>query len=166
MPNPPRWLSTLIQVRRQHRDGCRRQLDEAVRAEAVLAEKSGDVQTQLAEIIEVRRRTAAAGACDLNLLLAAQRHQATLQRVQQTTAEQIEVLQREIDRRRSMVVAAEQQVRVLEKLSEQKVQQAMCAEGRREMKRLDELATIMYSTEAGSFGNEVGSFGYEAGRSL
>jgi flagellar export protein FliJ len=166
MSNPPRWLSTLIQVRRQHRDACRRQLDEAVRAEAVLAEKSGEVQEQLAELTDFRRRTAAAEACDLNLLLAAQRHQAALKREQQSTTEQIELVQKEVDRRRSIVVAAEQQVRVLDKLSEQKVQQARRAEDRREAKRLDEVATIMRSTEAGSFGNESGSFGYEAGRSL
>ena len=157
MSKPPRWLTTLIQIRRQHRDTCRRQLEEAVRAELLLTEKFGKAQQQIAEITEMRRRTAAVGACDLNLLLAAQRHQAVLHREQQENAEQTQAVQKEIERRRSVVVAAEQQVRVLERLSEQKIEQAIRTENRREAKRLDELATIMHSTEAGSFGHEAGN---------
>jgi flagellar export protein FliJ len=130
-------------------------LDDAVRAEEVLAEKSADIQRQVAELTELRRRTSVAGECNLSLLLAAQRHQAALLREQQATGEQMELIQNEIDRRRSVLVAAEQQVRVLEKLSEKKVRDATLAADRREAKRLDELATIMHSAEPGSFGKEL-----------
>jgi flagellar export protein FliJ len=110
----------------------------------------------MAEITELGRRTSVAGECNMSLLIAAQRHKAALLREQQATAEQLELVQNEIDRRRSVLAAAEQQVRVLEKLSEKKVQDAVHAADRREAKRLDELATIRHSTEAGSFGYEVG----------
>lgn len=147
MPTPPRWLTTLTQLRRQHRDGCQRKLNDAVRAETLLADRADAVELQMAELAALRRRTLAGGGCDLNLLLSAQRHQAALHREQQATAEQLDLVRQEVDRRRANVVAAERRVRTLEKLSERRVQEAIRLADRREAKRLDELATIMHKAE-------------------
>jgi flagellar export protein FliJ len=138
----PGWLSTLIQVRRQHRDDCRLHLGEAVRAEGLLEERRLAIERQIAEVRESRLRTAASRDCDLNALLAAQRHQAALYVDQKALTGQMDVLRREIDRRQALVLAAEQQLSVLEKLAERKMQEAWLEAERREVKRLDELASL------------------------
>jgi flagellar export protein FliJ len=130
----------MIQLRRQNRDECRRQLDEAERAEAILTDQIAAADAQAASNAQMRRRVASNGSCDLNLLLAAQRHQAALEQERQALSQQIGLVAREVERRRATLVEAEQQVRMMERLSERKQAESRCKALQQESKRLDELA--------------------------
>jgi flagellar export protein FliJ len=77
-------------------------------------------------------------------MLAAQRYQAALQAERQMLAQQNDLLNREIERRRAALQEAEQQVRMLEKLSERKQQAARAEASKLEAKRLDELACLRF----------------------
>jgi flagellar FliJ protein len=72
-------------------------------------------------------------------VLAAQRYQLVLEAQRRALAEQAARLDEEIERRREDVVAADQQVRVLDKLRERRQREHRYAAERAEAKRLDEV---------------------------
>ena len=143
MSSSPRWLTTLIELRRQERTERRRQLDEAQRAADILFEKDRVLERETGQATELRRGAAVAGGFDINRLLAAQRHQAALLMEQSAIRQQLQLLEQEIQRRRAALVEAEKQVRILEKLAERKTHEARMLSELREAKRLDELASVM-----------------------
>jgi flagellar protein FliJ len=143
MSSSPRWLTTLIELRRQARTERRRQLDEAQRAADILIEQDCVLERETGQASELRRGAAMAGSFDINRLLAAQRHQAALLMEQSAVRQQLQLLEQEIQRRRAALIEAEKQVRTLEKLAERKVREARSRADLREAKRLDELASVM-----------------------
>lgn len=145
--SPPSWLSTLTQLRRQERDESRRRLDEALEAALDAAQKDQALASEAEHAKQLRRSAAASGACDLNLLLAAQRHQAALEMERRSVAQQSELLQQEVERRRAALAKADQQLRILDRLSERKAQQARREAALRETKRLDDVATVLFDRE-------------------
>ena len=53
----------------------------------------------------------------------------------------------EVERRRQVVVEADRQVRVLEKLAEKQLAEHLVEEGRADMKELDEQAAVIFSRQ-------------------
>ncbi len=133
-------LATLLRVRETARDECRVSLAEAQRADE-------ELQEQLTRLGEIRlglqeecRKVAEPGSLDVERLAEAHRYVASLRLDEENLRRRRETLAVEIERRRQAVLAADRDVRVLDKLRERRLQRHRIEEGRRESKLLDEAA--------------------------
>ena len=73
-------------------------------------------------------------------MIESQRYEVTLRAYEKQTLAQRERLAVEIERRREALLAANREVRVLEKLREHQIERHREEENRRDIKRLDEIA--------------------------
>ncbi len=141
-------LATLMRIRQQVRDQRRGQLAEAYDAESQLKQRAEDLNQDLRQLNDEYRRAGGTGSVDVDRLLAAQRYEVVLRSQRQQLREQIDMLATEIERRRLALVEADRDVRVLEKLREKQLRRHREEEGRRETKRLDEVAQQRVAREA------------------
>ena len=141
-------LASLLRLREAARDERRRHLAEALRAESVLR----DHRAALEKNVEVMRRQARAAAqpghIDVDRLLEAQRYELALRAQVAIAEQQAAELRQEIENRRQALVAADREVRVLEKLRQRHLERFRAEEARREVKRMDEIASLAYSNAA------------------
>lgn len=140
-------LATLLRLREALRDERRAQLADAFRVEEVLTAQRGELAAQLQEAR--RQQTSLPGIVDVDRILAAQRHEAALMMEQNALDEQQAHVAAEIERRREALVAADQDVRVLEKLREAQFARWRGEEERQSIKMLDEVASRTWRREAG-----------------
>jgi flagellar FliJ protein len=133
-------FDTLKKIRESERQQRRLELAQALQAEQL-------VETQIhqleAEEQETRTRCQAAagpGRVDVDTLLDIHRYAAILKVRVQLLRDQLARLRTEIERRRQVLVEADRQVRVLEKLRERQWDEYCLAESRREVKNMDEVA--------------------------
>ena len=141
-------LATLLRLREATRDERRSQLAEAYLAEQKLNERKAEV---VAEAAELRRRygqAATVGALDVDQLLDSHRYEMVLAAQLKFIADQYAKLAVEIEKRRQALVAADREVRVLEKLRENLRERHRQEEQHVEMKQIDEVAGRMYSETA------------------
>ena len=143
-------LNTLQKVREIHRDQQRSSLAEAFRAEHVLAESRADLALEEQQLRELQRSETSGQYLDVNRLLEAQRYELLLKAQSQELAKQAVLLAAESERRRQMLVEADREVRVLEKLDERHRDAHNRVEQRAETKRLDEAATVRWRVERGA----------------
>ena len=134
-------LSTLKKLRESHRDELRLKLGEAYRAERLLAERAAAIRTEEEEAQEVQRGILDASTTDVSQLLDAQRYVAVLRNELTTLHNQSQMLATEIEKRRQALVAADQQVRVLEKLHERQLEAHERKLLKAEVKVMDEIAS-------------------------
>jgi len=133
-------LATLLKLRRAQRDRCRQSLAEAQRAQEVLRAQSGELDRQLVALRAEVEAATRPGPLHVDRLLESQRYELIVQAQQQQLAEKCQVLKTELERRRVVLVEADRQVKVLEKL-EQRQSERHHAEGQRRLWReLDEIA--------------------------
>jgi flagellar FliJ protein len=131
-------LATLLRLKEADRDERRAELAEAFRAAETIDERLAEVREHM-KIVR-KQQTVGAGGFDVDRLIEAGRYEMVL-RVQQLQLEQNrKQVQVEIDRRREILVAADREVRVLEKLRETQQQKERIEMERLAMKRLDEIA--------------------------
>ena len=135
-------LATLLKLREATRDERRTELAQAYRADEVLSKNLDQVQTELIALEDQCRKAAGPGKIDIDRLIEAQRYEIILKVQQRSMNEQRERLAAEIERRRVALLAANREVRILEKLREHQVEQHSQAENRLEIKRLDEVARL------------------------
>ena len=140
-------LTTLLRLREAARDQRRGQLAEAFRAEEALHARLSELEYDLGELKRQYRQTAAAGPLDVDPLIDAQRYELLLLAEQQSIGQQSQTLAVEIDKRREALVAADREVRVLEKLRETQADRHRSDEEQREMKQMDEVASRRVETE-------------------
>ena len=133
-------LATLLRLHEATRDQRRGQLAEAFRAEEALRHRLSELEYDLTEMKRHYRQSAAAGALDVDRLIDAQRYELVLMAEQQVIEKQGQALAAEIEKRREALVAADRDVRVLEKLRESQAQRHQTEEGLLEIKQLDEMA--------------------------
>ncbi|MBN2477100.1 MAG: flagellar export protein FliJ [Pirellulales bacterium] len=133
-------LATLLQLREAARDERRSELAEVYRLDELLQERLDDVLRQLGSLRGQCRRVAAPGAIDVDQLVEAQRYELTLRSQQKLLEQQRLTVTDEIERRRQVLVDANRDVRVLEKLRDKQSRRHREEEGRREIKQLDEVA--------------------------
>lgn len=131
-------LVTLLRLREAVRDQRRLQLADALRVGAALEEQSGELEQRLAEAR--RAQAAPAGMVDVDRLLEAQRYELALEMERRRLVRQQETVAQEIAQRRNALVAADQEVRALDKLREAQAQQWQEEHARRESKEMDEVA--------------------------
>jgi len=133
-------LATLLKLRERHRDERREQLAEAYRAQELLEERKSEIDAEIKVVDNQVRHAAGAGVVKVDQLVDRGRYELILKAELHQLATQSKKLEEEIDRRRTLLIDANRQVRVLEKLSEK--QEARHREEfiRREQKVYDEIA--------------------------
>ena len=133
-------LATLLRLREATRDQRRTELAEAYRVDDVLQQRIEQMDRELVALRTQCRQAAAPGAIDIDQLVAAQRYELVLRAQRKQVSGQREQVAAEIERRRQVLVEANRDVRVLEKLREKQAKRHRQEENRREIKRLDEVA--------------------------
>ena len=133
-------LATLLRLRETTRDDCRVQLAEAQRADAELQAQSARLDAEQQQLQRECRTAGGPGTVDLPHLVEACRYASALRAQEAELQQQRRALDAEIDRRRQALLAADRDVRMLEKLRENQWQAHRQAEERQEGKRLDETA--------------------------
>jgi flagellar export protein FliJ len=133
-------LAPLLRLHEATRDEKRAQLAEAYRAEELLRERMREIDHELAGLKEECRQSAQPGAVDVDRLLDAQRYEVLMLAQRQVMQQHEQTLAAEIERRREALVAADREVRILEKLREKQQQEHRQAEHYEEVKVLDEVA--------------------------
>lgn len=132
-------LATLLKLRRVVRDERRRHLAEALHADAILQERRAELEETLAQVR--REYHLGQGPLDVDQILNTQRYEMVIRSESQLLAQQSATLESEIENRRQAAVAADRDLRVLEMLRDRQAERYRQAEARREMKRLDEIAS-------------------------
>lgn len=135
-------LATLLKLREATRDERRGELAQAYRADEVLQGYLEQTQSELGELKEQCRKAAGPGMIDIDQLIEAQRYEVILKAQQSHLNEQRERLAAEIERRRVALLAANREVRIMEKLREHQAEQHKQEENRLDIKRLDEVARL------------------------
>jgi flagellar export protein FliJ len=147
MPKFTFRLASVLRMRCAQRDERRAELAQAFQAEEILRQQKHEIACELAELR--RQRTTPGGELNVDVLLDAARYEFVLSAQQQALEEQTEKVSAEIERRRQALVAADQQVRTLEKLQETQQQRHHAAEQTREQSYLDEVAQQPTVRDAG-----------------
>jgi len=133
-------LATLLRLREATRDERRAELAEAYRADDVLREHLDRLGQELVRLQAQCRQVVGPGTVDVDRLVEVQRYEVTLRAQQNRLAGQREAVRAEIDHRRQALLAADRDVRLLEKLREKQAWRHHQEEHRREIKQLDEVA--------------------------
>ncbi len=135
-------MAMLLKLREAARDERRAELGKAHRADDVLAENLKRIEAAVKALVDRCRKAAGPGTIDLDLLIEAQRYEIILKVQQRHVNEQRAKLAVEIEHRRVALLAANREVRVLEKLRQRQLEQHNQAENRLDIKRLDEVARL------------------------
>jgi flagellar FliJ protein len=133
-------LATLQKVREARRMQQRQALAEAFRAEDVLSETRAALAGEEMELRAMQRSATEGKYLDINRLLEAQRYELLLKARGQELAKQAMLLAAETERRRQLLVEADRDVRVLERLDERHREEHIRRTRRNELKQLDETA--------------------------
>ena len=133
-------LLTLLKVREAARDERRARLAEAYLALEKLQQRGASLVVEADQLKQHYFGGQGRGAVDVDQLLSAHRYQMVLAAELQVVVQQQTAVTAEIEKRRQALVAAETEVRVLEKLKEKQYQRHQEEERAIENKRLDEVA--------------------------
>lgn len=139
MPRFQFRLASVLRLREAARDERRLRLAEALRAEQLLGEQRAQVQAALGDVQQRARDAARPGPVQVDRLVDAQRYELVLLAQLADLGQKAQLLAREIDARRQALVAADRDVRVLEKLREQQRERHRAGEQARDTKQLDEI---------------------------
>jgi flagellar protein FliJ len=137
-------LETLLRLRVAERDQRRAELAKAIRAAQMLQSEERKLQEEQTEAAERGRALKSPGAADVDAIMQTHRYEVVLAVRRRQFAAQIDQVETEVERRRQVVVEADRQVRVLEKLRERQAAAYQQQVGRLEAKQYDEMAAIGY----------------------
>ncbi|MHB1035593.1 MAG: flagellar export protein FliJ [Pirellulales bacterium] len=140
-------LSSVLKLREATRDERRAQLAEAYRADEILQTRLAELDRIVADLKGRYLQAAGPGPIEVDRLLEAQRYELIVTVERKTVERQRTALAVEIEKRRENLVAADRDVRVLEKLRETQAERHRDDENRQEMKVLDEVAGRAASRE-------------------
>jgi flagellar FliJ protein len=135
-------LETLLRLRIAERDQRRAELAKAIRAEDMLRGDLQAMQRQQSALADRGRQLKSPGAADVDALLQTHRYELVLLAHQRQLSSQLAQVEAETQRRRLILVEADQQVRVLEKLRERQLRAHRQQAARLEVKQLDEQALL------------------------
>jgi flagellar FliJ protein len=133
-------LETLLKMRRDERDEQRQQYAKALEAQRILHDQIAQVQREIHETQQLLRTNSAPGAVDVDRLLRTHRYELLLQAQVQQLEQQAQRVAQEVERRRTNLLQADREVRLLEKLKERQFETFQRNEQRREQKALDEIS--------------------------
>jgi flagellar export protein FliJ len=132
-------MATLLRLREANRDERRVQLAEAQRAEQIVANRLSSIEADLHGLTKRCQRDLRPGQIDVDRLMEAQRYELILRAERLAAGEQQKIVSQEVERRREALVAADREVRVLEKLRERQFERHREDQQREETKVLDEV---------------------------
>jgi flagellar export protein FliJ len=132
-------LATYLRLREALRDERRSHLAQAYRAEEVIVQEERRLEAESTAMAAKVRDFARPGEIDVDRLADAQRYQMVLKAQQQHVAAQRALVKTEIQRRHQVLVEANRDVQVLEKLRSRQSDQHRYQENRREIAHLDEI---------------------------
>jgi flagellar protein FliJ len=136
-------LKALLAVREATRDERRVELAEAQAESRELSERRAGLERELANQQDLVRSGTSPGRIDVDRLKTGHRYDLVLRRELHVLSEHEQALAAEIERRREALVAADREVRVLEKLRERQHEQFRQQQTLRETKQLDEVAALV-----------------------
>lgn len=137
-------LETLLRLRMAERDQRRADLAKALRAEAMLQAEQARLQGEQQGQVNTSRQLKAPGAANVDALLQSHRYERVLEAQSKHVASQLAQVQTEVERRRQVLVEADRQVRVLEKLRERQAAAYQAQQSRLETKQLDEAGLVAH----------------------
>jgi flagellar FliJ protein len=141
-------LETLHRLRMAERDERRADLAKALRAEEMLREQDARLASEQEELRAAVRTRSSPGEADVDGLVRTHRYHLILKSQREQLAGQIQQVAAEVQRRRQILVEADRQVRVLEKLRERQALKHRQEEERRDAKVFDETALLGYVRRA------------------
>lgn len=133
-------LDTLVKIREKTRDAAAASVGEVRAAQQVIEQQIADVAQQQQDLMR-ERASQSSGAIQVERLLSMQRYQLQLEGQRNYLLQQRQALQVEHDKRLQVLIEAEKELKVLEKLREQKLQQWTEHQLSIEQKMLDELGS-------------------------
>ena len=133
-------LTTLLQLREAARDERRGLLAQAYLALEKLAEQRVAVEKQLAQTHSEHQQAAAPGRLNVDRLMNTNRFHLILRAELQVLAQQTTAIEGEVEKRRQALIAADREVRVLEKLRDTQQERYLEGQNLVESKQLDEVA--------------------------
>ena len=133
-------LQTLLRLRAAARDQRRAQLAEAYKAERILRQQAEQLSGELDQVRGQMRQAAQPGEVNVDSLLVSHRYELVIQAQKQNLDGQIKQILDEIERRRVLVVEADRQVRILERLRQRQQDDHNRKQQNLEVKEMDEIA--------------------------
>jgi flagellar export protein FliJ len=140
MSEPRFRLATLLRLRESTRDERRARLAEAQRADQGLLDQLTRLGIEQQRVQEECRKAAGPGNVDVGRLVDAHRYAVSLHTREEELKELRQTLAVEIRQRREALLKADQDVQVLEKLRDRRLERQRLEEGRKEAKQIDEAA--------------------------
>ena len=140
-------LATLLRLREAVRDERRAQLAEAYLLDRQLLDRKSGLEQEITATKQSSQKASSAGPLDVDRLVQAHRYELILRTEVGVLENQRTVLAAEIEKRRQALVAAETEMRILEKLREKQHARHREQEAVAEMKGLDELASRRHQRE-------------------
>lgn len=133
-------LQPLMKLREAERDRCREELAEAYQAEQILADRQEAIRKQIEHAKQLARRGSQPGSIAVDGLLDTHRYELGLATQLQHLLVQRETVREETERRREALVAANRELRILEKLRERGEIEFRRKQERLEVRQQDEIA--------------------------
>ena len=133
-------LASVLRLRESARDDRRAKLAEAYAALQKLEERRAEILRENSSLLAIQA-SAARGQVNVDRILDAQRYQAVLQAELDLLDRQRQVVEAETEKRRSALVAADQDVKVIEKLRATQLDRHRQHLAALDMKQLDEVAS-------------------------
>lgn len=140
MAKKPFRLATLLRLREQLRDDRRARLVEAERAAAIIAERIEEIGAEMLAMQRHVLNNLSGGSVDVDRMLDAQRYDAILKVDRDIAQKQQQQIEVETAKRREALVAADRDVKVLEKLREQQHERENAIQASREARTFDDMA--------------------------
>ena len=137
-------LATLLKLRIDDRDHRRRELAQALEAQRILEEQIAALEAERTAMQTLIGERVRPGSTDVDALLQINRYQIQLIGQRRTLDTQVAQIVAESERRRQVLVEADRQVRVLEKLREKQAEAATEAALRQEIKDFDEASLVAF----------------------
>ena len=134
-------LATLLKVRLDRRDALRDELAQALQAGRILRERVETVDRSR-EGLEGELRVASIGEVNVDSLIEARRYGLVLRLERAELLRQIAIVDEETERRLAALVEADREVRTLERMEENFIEQQRVVQARLDQSRLDELGSV------------------------
>lgn len=133
-------LATLRKLREAARDERRAELADAYQAEEVLLQQRYTLDSEIDQLRLNRRKAVEPGVVDVDNLLGKQRFELILLAQRAQLEQQRQQVAEEVARRRQLLIEADREVKVLDKLEEKQLDRHRQAEALTEIKQFDEIA--------------------------
>jgi flagellar export protein FliJ len=138
-------LKGLLQLRKAHRDECRGELAETLRAQGQLREQREALEDEI-DLMRMQRAVNA-GAVNIEQLRETARYASQLRSRQKTLEQELQAATSEAERRHKALVEADQQLRIIERLQTRQTELHQAEQQRHEQRQMDEMALLLRQRE-------------------